>query len=228
MITILNKCRIGLLAVLVSSIASCDKDPLEIQNDFPFEVKVMPIPKEIANGQTVEIRITLQRTGNYNNTHYYIRYFQYDGAKHCLIGEHSRKVYRLGDKVTVQVASVSLDERRINLTLSGDVAQDRYARRRGDAKGHQPASVRSQLKRGKIPGKKADAKEPGELSGRSEQGKTKPKKNSASRGKKKPAGKSADAGTSTTAKKPKRKAVKKPKRPGKNARKSKSSGASDT
>jgi len=82
MITILNKCRIGLLAVLVSSIAlvSCDKDPLEIQNDFPFEVKVMPIPKEIANGQTVEIRITLQRAGNYNNTHYYIRYFQYDGT----------------------------------------------------------------------------------------------------------------------------------------------------
>ena len=155
-------------------------------------------------------------------------YFQYDGAKHCLIGEHSRKVHRLGDKVTVQVASVSLDERRINLTLSGDVAQDRYARRRGDAKGHQPASVRSQLKRGKIPGKKADAKESGELSGRSDQGKPKPKKNSASRGKKKPAGKSADAGTSTTAKKPKRKAVKKPKRPGKNARKSKSSGASDT
>ncbi|NMM41421.1 ribonuclease R [Pseudoalteromonas arctica] len=155
-------------------------------------------------------------------------YFQYDGAKHCLIGEHSRKVYRLGDKVTVQVASVSLDERRINLTLDGNAAQDRYARRRGDAKGHQPASVRSQLKRGKIPGKKADAKESGEHSGRSEQRKAKPKKNSASRGKKKPTGKSADAGTTTTAKKPKRKAVKKPKRSGKNARKSKSSGASDT
>ena len=46
-------------------------------------------------------------------------YFQHDAAKHCLIGEQTHKVYRLGDKVTVQVASVSLDERRINLTLSG-------------------------------------------------------------------------------------------------------------
>ena len=156
-------------------------------------------------------------------------YFQHDGAKHCLIGEHSRKVYRLGDKVTVQVASVSLDERRINLTIDGNAAQDRYARRRSDAKGHAPASVRSQLKRGKIPGKKNDDPVAVEHKGRSEQGKAKPKKSSASRGKKKPAGKSAAATTTTTtAKKPKKKAVKKPKRPGKNARKSKSSGASDT
>ena len=156
-------------------------------------------------------------------------YFQHDGAKHCLIGEHSRKVYRLGDKVTVQVASVSLDERRINLTIDGNAAQDRYARRRSDAKGHTPASVRSQLKRGKIPGKKTDETASAEHKGRSEQSKPKPKKSSASRGRKKPAGKSAAATTTTTtAKKPKKKAVKKPKRPGKNARKSKSSGASDT
>ncbi|HEA15697.1 MAG TPA: ribonuclease R [Pseudoalteromonas prydzensis] len=155
-------------------------------------------------------------------------YFQYDGTKHCLIGEHSHKVYRLGDKVTVQVASVSLDERRINLTIDGNAAQDRYARRRSDAKGHAPASVRSQLKRGKIPGKKADETVAAEHKGRTEQSKAKPKKSSASRGKKKPAGKSAAATTTTTAKKPKKKAVKKPKRSGKNARKSKSSGASDT
>jgi hypothetical protein len=80
-----NNFRIGLLsallAALISSVTlvSCDKDELEIQNDFPFEVKVMPVPKEVANGQTVEIRITIQSTGNYNNTRYYIRYFQFDG-----------------------------------------------------------------------------------------------------------------------------------------------------
>ena len=80
-----NKFRIGLLplwlAVLISTVIflSCNKDELEIQNDFPFEVKVMPVPKEIANGSTVEIRITIQRTGNYNNTQYYLRYFQFDG-----------------------------------------------------------------------------------------------------------------------------------------------------
>ena len=80
-----NKLRIGLLpvllAVLISSFAllSCDKDELEIQNNFPFEIKVMPVPKDIANAHTVEIRFTIQPAGNYSNTQYFIRYFQFDG-----------------------------------------------------------------------------------------------------------------------------------------------------
>lgn len=86
--TIFNKFRIGLLpvylmlAILTASVSlvSCRKDDdLEIQNNFPFEVKVMPVPKDVANGQTVEIRVTIQRTGNYSNTQYYLRYFQFDG-----------------------------------------------------------------------------------------------------------------------------------------------------
>ncbi len=68
MIAIFNKFRIGLssiyvlLAILTASVTlvSCSKDDeLEIQNDFPFEVKVMPVPKDVASGQTVEIRITI-------------------------------------------------------------------------------------------------------------------------------------------------------------------------
>jgi hypothetical protein len=85
MIAFLNRFRLGLLpmyvllAILISSVTSCSKDELEIQNNFPFEVKVMPVPKEIANGKTVEIRLTIQPTGNYSNTQYFIRYFQFDG-----------------------------------------------------------------------------------------------------------------------------------------------------
>ncbi|PVX47573.1 uncharacterized protein DUF3872 [Flavobacterium sp. 103] len=85
MIAFFNKFRIGLLpmyvllAILISSFTSCSKDELEIQNDFPFELKVMPVPKEIANGNTVEIRLTIQPTSNYSNAQYYLRYFQFDG-----------------------------------------------------------------------------------------------------------------------------------------------------
>ena len=70
------------LAILTASVTlvSCSKDDeLEIQNNFPFEVNVMPVPKDVANGQTVEIRITIQRIGNYTGTQYYLRYFQFDG-----------------------------------------------------------------------------------------------------------------------------------------------------
>ena len=85
MIAFFNKFKIGLLpmyvflAILINSVTSCGKDELEIQDDFPFEVKVMPVPKEIANGNSVEIRLTIQPTGNYSNTQYFIRYFQFDG-----------------------------------------------------------------------------------------------------------------------------------------------------
>lgn len=88
MITFFKPFKIGLLpiyvllAILTSSVTlvSCSKDDeLEIQNDFPFEVQVMPVPKEVSNGQTVEIRMTIKRSGNYSNTQYFIRYFQFDG-----------------------------------------------------------------------------------------------------------------------------------------------------
>ncbi|MBF7092582.1 DUF3872 domain-containing protein [Flavobacterium sp. ALJ2] len=85
MIAFFNKFTIELLPVLVAvllssiTLVSCSKDELEIQNDFPFEVKVMPVPKEIANGDIVELRISIQPTGNYKGTQYFIRYFQFDG-----------------------------------------------------------------------------------------------------------------------------------------------------
>ena len=88
MTAIFKKFRTGLLpfyvflTILTASVTlvSCSKDDeLEIQNDFPFEVKVMPVPKDISIGQTAEIRITIQRKGNYEGTQYYLRYFQFDG-----------------------------------------------------------------------------------------------------------------------------------------------------
>ena len=88
MTTFFNQFKIGLLpiyvllAILRSSVTliSCSKNnELEIQDDFPFEVQVMPVPKVVSNGQTVEIRMTIKRSGNYSNTQYFIRYFQFDG-----------------------------------------------------------------------------------------------------------------------------------------------------
>lgn len=70
-----------LLAILVCSVVltSCEKDELDIRQNYPFEVQVMPVPKEVTSGQTVEIRITVQRSGNFSDAKYFIRYFQFDG-----------------------------------------------------------------------------------------------------------------------------------------------------
>lgn len=107
-----NKFRIGslpvLLAVLISSFAllSCDKDELEIQNNFPFEVKVMPVPKDIANGDTVEIRFTIEPTGNYNNKQYFIRYFQFDGQG--TLRYYSEPPYQPNDLYSIQAEQFRL------------------------------------------------------------------------------------------------------------------------
>lgn len=47
-------------------------------------------------------------------------YFHYDNARHCLKGERTGKVYRLGDRVRVQVAQVNLDERKVDLRFITD------------------------------------------------------------------------------------------------------------
>ncbi|MCG7567340.1 Ribonuclease R [Pseudoalteromonas sp. THAF3] len=120
-------------------------------------------------------------------------FFHFDGAKHCLVGEHSRTVYRMGDKISVQVASVSLEERRINLALAQQ-EPDRYARRKA-----KKPSVRDKLKAGDIPGKGKKPTPSGKKSG----GKKK-----ASKDKKATAGKNVKASKS-----------KKKSRAGKNARK---------
>lgn len=89
MIAIYNKFRTGLLPLYVflmiltasASLVSCSiDDELEIKNNFPFEINVMPVPKDVTKGQKVEIRITIKNAGNYTNTQYFLRYFQFDGT----------------------------------------------------------------------------------------------------------------------------------------------------
>lgn len=44
-------------------------------------------------------------------------YYQYDNQKGLLIGENTRTIYRLGDKLKVRVKAVNLDDRKIDLSL---------------------------------------------------------------------------------------------------------------
>lgn len=68
----------SILFALVFSLTSCDDD-LDVQQSYPFTVEVMPYADKIANGETIELRMTIVPEGNYTNTLYTIRYFQYEG-----------------------------------------------------------------------------------------------------------------------------------------------------
>ncbi len=48
-------------------------------------------------------------------------YYAFDSKNHQLVGQRSGKIYRLGDKLEVLVASVNLDERKIDFELSEDI-----------------------------------------------------------------------------------------------------------
>ena len=65
-------------------------------------------------------------------------YYHFDPVRHCLEGERSRTSYHLGDSVEVKVVRVNLDEKKIDLQMTGSVASARPALRRrkpGNKKG---------------------------------------------------------------------------------------------
>ena len=66
---------LGLLSI---GFTACDDD-LGVTQAYPFTVETMPVPNKVTKGQTVEIRCELKRTGEFANTLYTIRYFQFEG-----------------------------------------------------------------------------------------------------------------------------------------------------
>ena len=55
-----------LFAAMLLTLASCDDD-MDIQQSYPFTVETMPVPNKV------------KKTGDYANTLYTIRYFQFEG-----------------------------------------------------------------------------------------------------------------------------------------------------
>lgn len=70
---------IPVLLLIEYSLSSCAQEELDIEQNFPFEVSVMPVPSGIAHGQTVEIRVKILPQGKYKENKYFLRYFQFDG-----------------------------------------------------------------------------------------------------------------------------------------------------
>ena len=60
-------------------------------------------------------------------------YFHFDPVRHCLTGEHSKRIFRLGDQLQVKVVRVNLDDRKIDFELSEKLQHK--AGRKGKRKG---------------------------------------------------------------------------------------------
>ena len=74
-------------------------------------------------------------------------YYHFDPVRHCLEGERSRIIYRLGDVVEVKVARVDLEEKKIDLQMLGSNSQKSSGkrskiRRTEENKGHKSKKKR--------------------------------------------------------------------------------------
>ncbi len=75
-------------------------------------------------------------------------YYDFYEEQYCLIGKHSGKSYRLGDKVDVEVLQVNLEERSIDFIMAGE----------NDA---MREHIRSQLLRGRAPSNRGGSRKGG-------------------------------------------------------------------
>jgi hypothetical protein len=71
----------GILCVIIfTGIACCAcNDGLDIQQRYSFDLQTLPVPKSIVQDETVEIRCTIVKEGDYAGSKYSIRCFQPDG-----------------------------------------------------------------------------------------------------------------------------------------------------
>ena len=69
----------SIMLTLLCLLGSCD-DKLEVQQAYDFSLTSWYLQKTISPDETVEIRLTLSRTGNYEEASYNVGYIQMEGS----------------------------------------------------------------------------------------------------------------------------------------------------
>lgn len=66
------------LAAIMLLALACSND-MDINKVYAFDLVCMPVQKKIVQGEVAEIRAQIVKEGSYEDTKFYIRYFQVDG-----------------------------------------------------------------------------------------------------------------------------------------------------
>ncbi|MDT3367546.1 MAG: DUF3872 domain-containing protein [Bacteroidota bacterium] len=69
----------GGLAVIMLLACACSDD-MDINKVYEFDLVCMPVQKKIVQGEMAEIRCQIVKEGDYQDTKFFIRYFQPDGV----------------------------------------------------------------------------------------------------------------------------------------------------
>lgn len=114
---------IGMILLL----SACNSQ-LDIQQQYPFTLSAMPVPKSLEMGGTVEIRMKLLREGYFEDTEYYIRYYQPDGAGDLKLEDGTvllpNDLYKLTEQVfRLYYTSKSTDQQKIDVYVEDNFGQ---------------------------------------------------------------------------------------------------------
>ena len=67
----------GLVAIMLL-VSACSSD-MDVHKVYAYDLVCMPVQKKIVQGEVAEIRAQIVKEGDYQDTRFYIRYFQVDG-----------------------------------------------------------------------------------------------------------------------------------------------------
>lgn len=73
---------LGITALLaaIGLLAFACSDDMDIHKVYAFDLVTMPVQKKIVQGEVAEIRCQIVKEGDYQDTKFFIRYFQPDGV----------------------------------------------------------------------------------------------------------------------------------------------------
>ena len=108
-------------------VGACNDD-VDIQQSYPFSIETMPVPKKLKVGETAEIRCQLHRDGRFEETKYFIRYFQPDGAGTLKMSDGTvllpNDLYPLpGETFRLYYTSASTDQQTVDVYFQDTFGQ---------------------------------------------------------------------------------------------------------
>ena len=125
---VIPKMMFGVYIIGVILLLSACNSQLDIQQQYPFTLSAMPVQKSIVIDETAEIRMKIIREGHFEETEYYIRYYQPDGTGDLKLEDGTvllpNDLYKLTEGVfRLYYTSKSTDQQKIDIYVEDNFGQ---------------------------------------------------------------------------------------------------------
>lgn len=125
---VIPKMMFGVYIIGMILLLSACNSQLDIQQQYPFTLSAMPVQKSIVIDETAEIRMKIIRDGHFEETEYYIRYYQPDGTGDLKLEDGTvllpNDLYKLTEGVfRLYYTSKSTDQQKIDIYVEDNFGQ---------------------------------------------------------------------------------------------------------